>query len=61
MPTKKPIIQSVVRNSTYKKVQYLAAQEERSTSNMGAYIIEQYIEQYEKEHGTIPIDPPAEQ
>lgn len=56
MPTKKPITQIVLTEKYSKKLKYLADQEQRSKSNQGARIIEQYIDNYEKEHGEIKLD-----
>lgn len=55
MPTKKPLIQSVVRNITYNKFKKIAEIEERSISQLGAKVIEQYIADYEAEHGEIVL------
>lgn len=55
MPTKKPLIQSVVRNITYNKFKKIAEIEERSISQLGAKAIEQYIADYEVQHGEIML------
>lgn len=55
MPTKKPLIQSVVRNITYKKFKKIAEIEERSISQLGAKAIEQYITTYEAQYGEIKL------
>jgi predicted DNA-binding protein len=51
MPTKKPIVQIVLTNEYNEKLKQLASEQGRSTSNLGARIIEQYIDNYEAEHG----------
>ena len=53
MPTKKPVIQTVVDENIYNKSKEICNREDRSESKMAAIIIRQYIEQYEKEHGRI--------
>ena len=56
MPTKKPVTQIVLTEKYSKKLTYLAKQEQRSRSNQGARIIEQYIDNYEERNGAIPIE-----
>ena len=58
MPSNKPSLQAVVSKETYNKVKYLAKNDERSLSQYTARIVERYIEEYEKQHGEIKIDPP---
>lgn len=53
MPTKKPVIQTVVEESVYNKFKEICKREDRSESKMAAIIIRQYIEQYEQENGRI--------
>ena len=53
MPTKKPVIQTVVYENIYNKFKEICNREDRSESKMAAIIIRQYIEQYEKENGRI--------
>ncbi len=53
MPTKKPIIQTVIDEDIYRKFKEICKKEDRTESKMAAIIIKQYIEQYEKEHGHI--------
>ena len=56
MPTKKPIVQIVLSESYYKKLQILGRKEDKSNSKIGAKIIERYIDDYEKENGTINLE-----
>ena len=49
-----------IDNQIATKMRYIAKQEGRSLNNMYEQIAKAYVQQYEKEHGTIPIDPPAE-
>lgn len=60
MPTKKPILQVVLTNEYNKKLKALAELKERSSSSLGAKIIEQYIDEYEQEHGPITLPPQKE-
>ncbi len=53
MPTRKPVIQTVVEESIYNKFKEICSREDRSESKMAAIIIRQYIEQYEKVNGRI--------
>ena len=55
MPTRKPIIQCVVEQSTYDKFINITKKEKRSKSQLGTIAIEQYIETYEKTNGTIDL------
>lgn len=53
MPTRKPVIQTVIEENIYNKFKEICNREDRSESKMAAIIIKQYIEQYEKENGRI--------
>lgn len=55
MPTRKPIIQIVLSETYTNKLRKLAEKEDKSNSKFGAKIIERYIDDYEKENGTIEI------
>ena len=56
MPTKKPRIQSILEEETYKKLKAICNNEMRSESKMISYIITQYIKEYEEKNGTIRIE-----
>lgn len=56
MPTKKPVVQIVLSESYYKKLQILGRKEDKSNSKIGAKIIERYIDDYEKENGAINLE-----
>ena len=56
MPTRKPVVQIVLSNSYYKKLQILGRKEDKSNSKIGAKIIEKYIDDYEKENGAIILE-----
>lgn len=55
MPTKKPRIQSILEIDIYEKFKYICESEMRSESQMTNYIITQFINNYEKQHGTINV------
>ena len=56
MPTKKPRIQTILETEYYQKYKALCEKDGRTESNLGKYIIQNYIDQYEKIHGEIKID-----
>lgn len=56
MPTKKPVIQIVLTPKYKQKLNALANLEDKSTSSLGGKIIEQFIDQYEKENGIIKTE-----
>ena len=56
MPTIKPRIQTIVEEDTYKKIKFLCTQEQRSESQLVKIIIQEYLNNYEKEHGAININ-----
>ena len=43
-----------INEGIYKKLRYLASKEQRSLNNLMEYILQQYLNQYEQEHGEIP-------
>ena len=47
MPTKKPIVQVVLDEEALTKLDEIATNEGRTRSNIAAYIIRKYIEDYE--------------
>lgn len=53
MPTKKPRIQIILETEYYEKYKKLCERDDRTESKLGKRIIEKYIEEYEKIHGTI--------
>lgn len=53
MPTIKPRLQTIVEEETYKKIKYLCAKDQRSESQLVKMIIQEYIQNYESEHGEI--------
>lgn len=38
------------------KIQFISIQEERSTAQQIAFLLKQYIKEYEKSHGEIPTN-----
>lgn len=57
MPTKKPIVQAVIDEKLFKKLEMICKLEERSKSYITEKAVKCYIELYEKEHGKIVIPP----
>lgn len=55
MPTNK--IQTGLRltETTYGKLRTLSGRENRSLNNLIEYILQQYLEAYEGDHGSIPV------
>lgn len=52
-----PVSQSIrLRPDVYKKLKLLADNEDRSFNKYTVRILEDYIEQFEKEHGVINLD-----
>ena len=56
MPTKKPRLQLILESEYYEKYKYLCDRDGRTESNMGKYIVQRYIDQYEEIHGEIKIE-----
>ena len=52
MPSKKPIIQAVMEEETYKKFKQLC----RSASKLAGLIIKKYVNDYEAIHGEIVVE-----
>lgn len=55
MPSKKPTILCRTSQEIKIKLENIAEKEKRSLSNLTEIIFEKYIEDYEKQHGTINI------
>ena len=55
MPSQKAQILVRTTDENKTKLNIIADKEKRSLSNMAEVILENYIDQYEKEHGTIEI------
>lgn len=53
MPTKKPIVQTVLNEDVYAKFIKIAEKEKRSKSQMTAIAVEEYIKEWESRNGTI--------
>lgn len=56
MSTKKKIVQVILEDDYAEKFIYLSKRDKRSASNLGAMMIENYIDDYEKIHGEIKVD-----
>lgn len=46
-----------INEKTYAKIRHLCAKEQRSLNNLIEYVLQKYIDQYEKENGPITIHP----
>lgn len=55
MPSKKPIIQAVMEEETYKKFKQLCVNDSRSASKLAGLIIKKYVNDYEAIHGEIEV------
>lgn len=56
MPSSKPRIVARVDTTLYEKFAQIAELEKRTLSKQGEYIIEEYIKNYEAEHGEITLN-----
>lgn len=56
MPSEKPKIVIYSSKTIVDKLDYIANMNNRSRGNMCETVIKAYIEQYEQEHGDIPVD-----
>ena len=56
MPSKKPIIQAVMEEETYKKFKQLCVNDSRSASKLAGLIIKKYVNDYEAIHGEIKVE-----
>lgn len=53
MPTKKPVVQTVLDETLYLKFTKIAEMEKRSKSQLTAIAIEKYIKEYENSNGKV--------
>lgn len=53
MPTKKPVVQTVLDETLYLKFTKIAEIEKRSKSQLTAIAIEKYVEEYENNNGNV--------
>lgn len=44
-----------INENTYAKIRHLCTKEQRSLNNLIEYVLQQYVEQYEKENGPISV------
>lgn len=56
MPSKLPIIKANTSQTNIDKMKYIAEKNKRSLAKELEFIIEKHIEEFEIEHGNIPID-----
>ena len=45
-----------LNEKVYKKVKVLCTRERRSLNNLIEYVVQRYIEDYERANGSIPVD-----
>lgn len=55
MPTNKIQTGLRLQEVTYGKLRTLAVQENRSLNNLIEYVLQQYLDAYEAEHGSLPV------
>ena len=55
MPTNKIQTGLRINEKTYIKIRYLCAKEQRSLNNLIEHLLQQYVNQYEKENGPISV------
>ncbi|CDD58658.1 unknown [Bacteroides pectinophilus CAG:437] len=53
MPTKKPVVQTVLDEEIFEKFTKIAEKEKRSKSQLTAIAVEEFIEKYETAHGQV--------
>ena len=57
MPSNIPMRGLRIEDELYLKLKFIAKKKNRSYNQQAAYVLGQFVEQYEKEHGTIPVRP----
>lgn len=55
MPSNVPMRGLRVDDELYLKLKFIAKEETRSFNQQAVYILKQFVDQYEKEHGAIPV------
>lgn len=55
MPSNKPRLMTYTTKETEMKLKHIADKQSRSVSKQLDYIVKNYIENYEQEHGTIEL------
>lgn len=56
MPSAVPMRGLRMPDDLYLKLRYIAEKENRSYNQEAVYILRSFVENYEKEHGTISVD-----
>ncbi|WP_455649075.1 hypothetical protein [Enterocloster citroniae] len=56
MPSAVPMRGLRMSDELYLKLKYLAEKDNRSYNQEAVYILKNYVEQYEKEHGVITVN-----
>ncbi len=57
MPTNKKVFTLRLKDENFDKIKYIADKSKRSIAMQIEYLIEQSIDEYEKQHGKIITDP----
>ena len=56
MPTDKKVFTLRLQEDNFNKIKFIAEKNKRSIAMQIEYLVEQFIDQYEKEHGKIIIN-----
>jgi|GEM_PF-2284306 len=56
MPSAVPMRGLRMEDELYLKLKFIAKKESRSYNQEAVHILKGFVEQYEKEHGSIPVD-----
>ena len=57
MPSNIPMRGLRIKDELYLKLKFIAQKENRSYNQQAVYVLSQFVEQYEKENGIIPVHP----
>lgn len=56
MPSLLPLRGVRMEDDLYLKLRHIAKENNRSYNQEAVYVLRQYVERYEREHGVIPVD-----
>lgn len=57
MPSNVPIRGVRMQDELYLKLRYIAQRENRSYNQEAVYILQKFVEEYERQNGVIQVDP----
>lgn len=57
MPSNVPIRGVRMQDELYLKLRHIAQQEKRSYNQEAVYILQKFVEEYERQNGVIQVDP----